>query len=180
MSTPTGIGYILEQVIARLSGVTCFIGEENLGRNGAPPRVVFIPGRDKLAKGASMTGTAAGRLQLPRILGTRTAGVVAHVWAKGNGRTSFAEITETEVLANRVVSACEDIAGGALVLGDGEWVTGEKIAMFGRGYLLDLGFLIPLTKVDPTTTTAVVTAFGMEGTADFPEPAVDVTRDPAP
>lgn len=111
------IGDIITAATARLTGVPVLVGKRYLDANGKPPRVVFVPTRDRFGPAQRVGGAQPA-------LATRIAGLQVHVWG--------ADVDATEQLAHQVIAA--------LIFGIAQDLDVTKIAP--KGYrLIDGGWL---------------------------------------
>ena len=146
MTATTGAQPIIDAVLVRLNDgratpVVSLVGEKHVFENGAPPRLVWVPGRDSFGP-AEKGGTA------PRQLRTRIARFDVHVWG--------ADFEATEALVNDTIAAIYLMTRGSFELSEGEWVTAGELLAFGAVCILGVSFKIPVTEA-PSTTKVVTT-----------------------
>jgi hypothetical protein len=122
------------------------------------PRVTWVPGVDQYIKQAptmkksEQTAFIAANpgKQIPRWLGTRLAGIEAHIWA-GTQPGSVDDYSATETLANAVLSALWHVAYGAVMVNSSGWVNprgeGTEANRLGHRYVLNLTIAIPVLEV---------------------------------
>jgi len=136
MSLSTTIG----RVAAYLpTGVKSLIGPEHLKAHDSPPRVIWVPSRDRYGPPES---TGAN----PRQLRTRLAGCEVHVWGR--------DYEATEELLNLLQAAIHYVAYGCYQLDQGEagWLALEgPLQNLGRAYVFHVVFKIPVTDAPPVT-----------------------------
>ena len=118
-----------------------FTGAEHLRKHGAPPRIVWTPGRRETI------GPAAKGGWNPRPLRTRNAALDAHCWG--------ADLASTEQLLNDVVAAVHAVAHGAYQTPGVEWfgVDGDVVKV---GFVAVVSFTFEVPIVAPTKTTATI------------------------
>lgn len=172
-----------------LTGVSTVLGEENLDRNDAPPRVCWVPAGDTFQSASRVRPSSS---VWPRSVGTRIAGVELHIWAApaADDVTAYKELRATELLVDRVVYYLRRVAGGAFVLNGGRWLPVSDNHL-GRVYVLNVLFsiaIVPAVADDPSVLTSFlhIDSIGdppdeeptMEGTMVLP--GGDETGKPAP
>jgi hypothetical protein len=120
------------------------------------PRVTWVPGTDEF-KGPDAAVSqsflqafhaANPGKQLPRSLGTRLAGVEAHLW-NGNQPGSVDDYSGTEGLINAVISAMRHQAYGAYQLRASGWVNPRSSEgnLLGHRYVLNVVWAIPVLEI---------------------------------
>jgi hypothetical protein len=143
---------ILETIRERL-GVPAdrwLIGEHERQKRGAPPRYVWVPGRDVFA--APMG--AGGR---PRPLRTRVAALECHIWSD-----TFAS---TENALHALVAALHADARTSFELGAADW---DRTQATERGQLVTLAVTFAIPVTDATLTTGITTGQATGYTLDGP------------
>lgn len=139
---------LLEAIGARLDGVTVHVGAEHVLKRDKPPRVVFVPARERWGPPGNIGGPQ-------RQLWTRLSTVEVHVWA--------ATHQATEELLETVLQAVHLEAHGSYVVDDGEqgWLRSDMGALTDQGvaYLLRLTFSVPV--LDAALASVVVTSIPM-------------------
>lgn len=143
-----GIQDVATAVASRMAGVPVLVGKKYLAQQGAPPRVVFVPTRDRLGPPQRIGGPS------PAIL-TRHAGVQVHVWAD--------DVAATEQLVGQLLLAinaaiAEDfdtlsIAPSGYKAVDGGWLD-QAWTNAGEVWVGNFEFAFPVTK--SAAPTAVV------------------------
>jgi hypothetical protein len=112
------------------------VGADHLQDEGAPPRIVWVPTVESIRGPHAQGGDG---IRNPRPLRTRHATVQAHIWG--------ADIPKTEVLANHVVAALNDVAHGAYDVVRGDWSIGQAAAnRLGFVYVLEWEVQIPFPR----------------------------------
>jgi hypothetical protein len=123
-------------------------GGEWLGANDSPPRVVFVPTEEILTGAAELhydgTFTATGT---PRPLAQRECAVEVHVWGRDRAAT--------DELVGHTVNAIRRSAGAAYRLASGSWKQQDSAALtqYGRAYVFQVTFLVPVLEVGPRFAT---------------------------
>jgi hypothetical protein len=132
----------LSQVIRRVTallpqGVKTMVGPEHLKTHDAPPRVIWVPSRDRYGPPES-TGAD------PRQLRTRLAGCEVHVWGR--------DYDATEGLLNLVQAAIHTVAYGCYALEtEAGWLALEgPLQNLGRAYVFHAVFKLPVTAAPAT------------------------------
>lgn len=132
-----------EAVNARLpSNVTKAIGKAGVHEHGIFPRVVWVP------VSGSFRGPQASHI--PRQRATRSLRLDAHLWG--------ASIRDTEALLDAVVLAAHFCARGSITFGTEEWEDQDGGAIMSAGVCVIVSMTVLLPVVEPTPTTATVTA----------------------
>ncbi len=134
---------VIREVMTRLpQGVKTQIGPEYLRSHDAPPRVIWVPSRDRYGPPMS-TGAD------PRQLRTRLAGCEVHVWER--------DYEAVEVLLNLVQAAIHAVAYGCYSIeAEAGWLALDgPLQHLGRVYVFHAVFMIPVTAA-PATTGKVV------------------------
>lgn len=131
-----------------------------------PPRVTWVPGRDRygMATPAMTRSVAAAFLaanpgkQIPRMLNARWAGLEAHIWAGGSAAAD--DYSATETLLGAVISAVHQTAYGCYELDPSGWVNPRSSEgnLLGHRYVLNVAILVPVLEVQQTTPTSTETA----------------------
>lgn len=138
-----------------ISGITQFIGAENLELNTVEERMVWVPTTDSFGGGQGVRGNMmAGQKPNKR---TRMAGVEIHIWGKsGTGNAARDDIEEVETLVNALIIAIHDQTHGSYDITGGAWMQqdGQEISQYGRGYILSVTFVVPVVKVDDGSSVA--------------------------
>lgn len=123
----------------------------------APPRVWWIPTRDRF-EGANPAVARPWPTAAPaRALHTRWCGVEAHIW----GGTSAAgdDFSATERLVNDVIGAIRSVPlYGIYQLVGGAWLNQDKsdVMALGHAYVLMIEFAVPITELQPSGSTTQV------------------------
>jgi hypothetical protein len=134
------LGSVIHQISALLPpGTKSVVGPEHLKAHDAPPRVVWVPSRDRYGPPES---TGAN----PRSLRTRLAGCEVHVWG--------ADYDATEALLNLVQAAIHYVTYGSYQLdqGDAGWLALDgPLQNLGRAYVFHVVFKIPVTEAPMKT-----------------------------
>jgi hypothetical protein len=146
-----------------------FIGDQHLKRNDAPPRLVWVLGKERFEAPDGNTSKSgpgpwgpAGHPAVPvgRPLFTRVCGFELHLWGANEGLT--------EELLTEVVRALYKVAHGCLGALRGGWppLEGGAYTILGREYLLTGEFRIPLQARPPAG--AVISSQQRVLTAELP------------
>lgn len=170
---------VATEVGTLLTGVTTLIGAENVGRSDPPPRVVWVPTKDRFGEAQRYgQGTSKGP---PRSVGTIIAGVEVRLLAVGLAADAdpYKDMRAVEALRDRFLFMLRKVAYGSYRLREGGFMLATD-GDYGRGYVLELELMLPITSsADETYTTATVTNVTQRrGTMDFP--SSDVSGEPAP
>ncbi len=121
-------------------GATVEIGEENLAKEGTPPRVVWVPTSDRFVAPTERGATTQ------RSLHTRQAGVDVHLWG--------ADFAGAESLLAAFVYALRQVVGANYLVTSGQWF-GQRLQAHGRIYVLSLVIGVPLAEPAPQRTVVV-------------------------
>lgn len=122
---------------------TYLVGADKLYNLDAPPRIVWVPGREVIAGPHAQGGDGVSN---PRPLRTRHAQVQVHVWG-AHATDAALDLGVTEVLANHLVAAINDVCHGAWDTHSASWDTGQaSTTRKGMVYVLDLELQIPFTR----------------------------------
>lgn len=183
MTTPIdGLDQFAAAVMARVNadGGATVISEIATGAiafQGAPPRVVWEPTRDRFVGAQKKPRGSRG----PRgvSVGTRMAGGLAHIWGDGTADGSVSATTGTERLLKRVARAMMLVGGGPpfFELGVGTWNAKPGVTACGRVYELPFAVAVDLDLAVPTVTTIEAVALDPsrstagDGLVDAGEPA---------
>lgn len=128
----------------RADELPVLIGEKHVFANGAPPRIVWVPGTDSFTAPEKRSHTQ------PSIL-TRAAGVSCHVWGK--------TLADTEQLLNDLLLAVKDATRGDFEVQGAEWLTEGEFCSSGAACLLQLVFRMPVVAAVATIKTLTGVAF---------------------
>lgn len=183
MTTPIdGLDQFAAAVMARVNadGGAAVVSEIATGAvnfQGAPPRVVWEPTRDRFVGAQKKPRGSRG----PRgvSVGTRMAGGVAHIWGDGTADGSITPTTGTERLLKRVARAMMLVGGGPpfFELTGGTWNAKPGVTDCGRVYELPFAVAVDLDLAVPTVTTITIVALDPsrstagDGLVDAGEPA---------
>lgn len=107
---------IVNGVTARLTGTQVLLGKKYLDQNSAPPRVVFVPSRDKYGPPQRIGGAQ-------KAIHTCWAGLQVHVWA--------ADVAATESLKDQVLQVLRDTVAGLTVA----QIAADGYRVLGGGWL---------------------------------------------
>ncbi len=145
-------GSRLEQVVAAVTaqlpsagaGITIHIGSEFLMQNEAPPRIVWVPTKDRYGPPRGVGGN-------PRNVRTRHVGYECHVWG--------VDYEAAELLADQVQAALYFLYWGVFQVTEGQWpqnlgATAGEVTQFGRNYVFFFTIDIPIAEAGQTTGTA--------------------------
>ena len=155
---------VVNAVTARLGSTPVIIGMKQLAADAVPPRVVFVPTRDKFGPAERTNGTTVARVDgsgnktwAGRQLMVRYAGVQVHCWG--------ADIPSTETLVAQVLAAIHlgiaqdlditQIAPKGYKLLDGGWLD-QAWSNLGEVWVGNFEFAFPV--LDQVNPTAVVTS----------------------
>lgn len=142
------------------------VGLDRLLVEAAPPRIVWIPGKETHRGPHAQGGDGISN---PRPLRTRHVQIQVHIWAVDPSSPPVigGDLAAVETLLGHLVAAINDCAWGAWDVTGGDWTAGQaSTTRLGMVYVLDLELQIPLTReVDPT---AVVTAMPITPEVDQP------------
>jgi hypothetical protein len=119
------------------------VGADKLHIQDSPPRIVWVPGREGIAGPHAQGGDGVFN---PRPLRTRHAQVQVHVWG-AHATDAALDLGATEILANHLVAAINDVCHGAWDTHSASWDTGQaSTTRKGMVYVLDLELQIPFTR----------------------------------
>ena len=126
---------IFDALKAALPGRPLLLGKKHLAANGAPPRMVVVPGTETFGPGRS-NRDAQGRPV--KSIATRTIVLNVHVWG--------ADIPQVEAMIAELVLALRGAAGSCRI-GTGVWLTQDEASWLVRGeaYQLPIEFDTPIT-----------------------------------
>lgn len=182
---------VYTELAARLTGVTCGFGEEALGVNNYPPRMVWVPATDTF--GDAMR-TARSGAWWPKSVGTALDGVTIILWAAGElaDVDPLKDVKAVHLLRARVLFHLRAVAAGSYTLESGALTKKASIGDLGRRYEIQAVFSTPIVPADADNPVVLATITNvntdpddgdspaMEGTLDLPAPAVDPVGRPAP
>lgn len=137
-STVPRLQAVLQQILSMLpQDIQRGIG--NVDENGAPPRVIFEPGRQSISssRGGGPVPQPAPFAGGRGNLYTRLDTVAVHCWG--------AEMADCEDLQELVLNAARQVATAAFEPGDGEWNLGEATTR-GVELVFDLVFHVPVMR----------------------------------
>lgn len=122
------------------------VGADKLDIEGSPPRVVWVPGAERMAGPHAQGGDG---VRNPRPLQTRHCSVQIHVW--GVDPTvppdPANDLAATERLANHVFAALHDSGYGAVAAISGDWSFGQaSTTRLGMLYVMTVEIQVPLTR----------------------------------
>lgn len=174
----TGIEHFARVVMERFNadgGVAVPLEVSTRARdwNGAPPRIVWYPTRDRFT-GAQKVG----RTHNGRSLITRQAGATIDVWGAASDDGSVTSIAATEQLIARLVRALAKTGGPSpfLELGSGAWVESPGQTALGDAYALPIAVSIDVPDLTVPTvrpTAAVIQPDGAPGDGDVNAGEID-------
>jgi len=111
-------------------------GSDHLQDEDAPPRIVFVPTRERIAGPHGQGGDTVAN---PRPLATAHLHLECHVWGD--------DIPTVETLRNHLVAAIHSQAYGAHAEVSGDWSIGQSSATRkGWVYVLETTIEIPITR----------------------------------
>lgn len=125
----------------------------------APPRVVWVPTQEDFSpprgQGGDIVVDSAKNMNLPGgaqpPLYTRQINVECDLWG--------ATRDDVETMINAVVSAVHDcLSMGSYGIPTARWLLPEEAQKDGEVYRLTFQFLVPVIRVRPGETTAVITS----------------------
>lgn len=160
MGLNAALAVLQTAITARVSGVTFFTGARHVDNNAPPPRIVWIPLREKYTHGPTR-GRGSGYVPAPtapeaRAVGVRAVTVGAHVWTD--------TFDATEALLDAVLKSAHATARGSFDADSIEWET-DSHSQRGEAVTCELTLNVPvldeaptvaqLTAVSPDTTGAI-------------------------
>lgn len=171
MSTaPTYVTSLVSQisaaVVARLAAASypplvagqILLGEQHLGENDAPPKIVLVPhssrfsSKDITTATPLLTATPYGPEKLIQISSrpvlTDEFTFEVHCWATTSNRTNPAGVPDDDynfarALYHALIASCDDLARGVYVAEPGRWTPSGVIAL-GREFVFGLTFMTPV------------------------------------
>lgn len=180
MSTPfAGLEHFARVTMERLNADTetptaldTIISTREGGRHGSPPRIVWVPSRDRFG-GAQKTPRGANG----RSLITRFAGAQVMVW--GAESTNVTSIAATEALVRRLCRALLKTGGPEpyFQLVGGQWEETPGEMALGEAYVLSVAVAIDVPDLTRSTVTIDAVALDPsrstagDGLVDAGEPA---------
>lgn len=168
VDVPALITLISNDVVARLAAASypplkrgaILLGEQHIGENDSPPKIVFVPDRaDYSSKDISgrlplLTSTPYDPERLAQLANrpvlTEEFTFEVHCWATTTDRSDRhgipnADYTYARALAHAVIASVDDLCRGAFAVSRGRWTRGG-VATFGREYIFDLTLNTPVLK----------------------------------
>ena len=134
-----GLAAIIEAVTPLLSfGGEVLVGEENLSREGAPPRTVWVPGADSFGPPSERFGAQQ------RALHTLRCAATVHLWGS--------DLAAAEAMRDDFINALRRAVGPNYELQGGIWL-GQTNLGRGRVYLLSLLIHAPIVEPAPQRVT---------------------------
>ncbi len=154
------------------------LGEQHLGENDSPPKVVFVPtssrysSKDITSAAPLLEATPLSAEQLLQISDrpvlTEEFTFNVHCWGRTSTETDPAKIPDddynfTRTLSHAVIAACDDLARGVYTVEPGTW-TPSGVISYGREYVFGLTFATPVLSVllpfVPPGTAGQATLYG--------------------
>jgi hypothetical protein len=120
------------------------VGADRLMVEGAPPRIVWVPLRERILGPHAQGGDGVTN---PRPLRTRHAQVQVRIWGVGSPPSAVNDLAATEALINHLVAAINAVGWGAWDATGGDWSLAQgSTTRLGIVYVLDLEVQIPITR----------------------------------
>ena len=162
MSTPfAGIEHFARVTMERLNAdgetptnIALVVSTRETARHASPPRIVWVPSRDRFGGAQKVARSANGRSLI-----TRHAGAQIMVWGVEGSGTSIAA---TEALVRRLCRALFKTGGPEpfLTIGPGAWEETPGEMATGEAYVLSIAVAIDVP--DLTRPTATVEAVAID------------------
>lgn len=172
VDTPALITFISNEVVARLAAAgfpplqrgAILLGEQHLGENDAPPKIVFVPhtceysSKDPSGALPLLSNTPYDPERLAEISNrpilTEEFTFEVHCWATTTDRSVRQTIPDVDytyarALAHAVIAAVDALCRGVYRVARGAWTRGGVIT-YGREFVFDLTLYTPvLTELLP-------------------------------